>query len=84
MPTTTAEAQDVLDRAMKLPAAEREVIARRLLDSIDAPPSDADWDYWKLEIERRIKAVESGTMKTYSIEETMAHLRQVAAEGDRQ
>ncbi|QJW96099.1 addiction module protein [Frigoriglobus tundricola] len=81
--TETPEVRDVLDRALKLSVAERELIARRLRDSIDAPPTDADWDYWKAEIKRRIEAVENGTMKTYTLEETMAYLRQVAAEGGR-
>ena len=74
--TTTTEAQDVLDRALKLSAAERELIARRLIDSIDAPPSDADWEYWKAEIKRRIEDVESGRVKALTHEEAMAKIRQ--------
>lgn len=80
--TTTAEAGEILDRALKLSAAERERIAHRLLDSVYPPPNTYESaDALRAELQRRIEAVENGTMKTYTLEETMAYLRQVAAEG---
>ncbi len=81
----TSEVRDVLDRALKLSVAERELIAHRLLDSVHPPPNTFESeDALRAELLRRIKAVENGTMKTYTLEETMAYLRQVAAEGCRQ
>ncbi len=80
--TTMPEADEILDRAMKLSAVEREAIARRLLDSVYPPPNTFDSkEALQAELQRRIEAVENGTMKTYTLEEAMAYLRQVAAEG---
>ena len=82
MVTTTTEGDEVLNQALKLSVTERERIARRLLDSIEPPNSyDSPEALWA-ELQRRVDAVENGTMKTYTLEETMAYLRQVAAEGD--
>jgi putative addiction module component (TIGR02574 family) len=85
-PTTTPElqeARELIDRAMKLPPSLRAEIARTLDESVYGPPpnSDADRAYWKAEIARRIEAVRNGTMKTYTIEETMDYLRIVVNEG---
>ena len=70
--TTTTEAQDVLDRALKLPAAEREQIALRLRESIDPPPNVYESeDALRAELLCRIEAFERGEMKTYTLEETL-------------
>ena len=85
MSATTAETPevlDVLDRVLKLSAAERDLIASRLRDSVEAPPNTFESaEALRAELLRRIEAVENGTMKPYTLEETMAYLRQVAAEG---
>ena len=53
-----------------------------VLGSLGAPPnSDADRGYWKAEIARRIEAVRNGTMKTYTLDETMDYLQRVVDEG---
>lgn len=81
--TTTPEAEAIIDRALKLSAAEREVIACRLRDSLELPPNTFESpEALKAELKRRIEAYERGEMKTYTLEETMAYLRQVASEGD--
>jgi hypothetical protein len=75
------EAEELIDRAKKLPPALRERIVLELIHSAEAPPnSDADWEYWKSEIARRIEAVRNGTMKTYSLDETMEYLERVVDE----
>lgn len=81
-PTTEpTDVQDLFDRAMRLPPDVRERFAFDLLRSVNPPPnSDADWAYWKAEIARRIAAVENGTMKTYTLEETIDHLQKVLDE----
>lgn len=80
--TMTPEVQEIIDRAMKLLPTEREFVALRLLDSVEPPPNSFESpEALRAELKRRIEAVQNGTMKTYSIEETMEHLRQVAAEG---
>jgi putative addiction module component (TIGR02574 family) len=84
-PTATPEmleAESILDRAMKLPPVAREHVGLRLLESIEWPPEDPEEAKTALraELQRRMDAIASGTMKTYTIEETMAYLRQESAE----
>lgn len=82
--TTTPEmneARELVERAVKLPVAIRESVALAIWHSIDPPPnSDADREYWKAEIARRIEAVENGTMRTYTLEETLEHLQRIVDE----
>lgn len=75
------EARELVERAMKLSAPIREKIANELLDSV-YPPEDPEEvkKAWRAELQRRVDAIQNGTMKTYSIEETMAYLRQALAE----
>lgn len=77
------EAQDIIDRALKLSPPERERIAHALLDSVYPPdePEEAR-KALRAELQRRMDAVDNGTMKTYSIADTMAYLRQQSAERD--
>jgi len=66
---------------MKLSETDRAIIGRVLLNSVYPPPnSDADWEYWKAEIKRRIEAVESGEMKALMHEEAMAKIRKARKE----
>lgn len=76
----TPEGDAILTSALKLPAAEREAIAQRLLDSVGVPPTDADWEYWKAEIKRRVEDVESGRVKPLTLEEAMASIRKAREE----
>lgn len=87
MATTTTtpdamEARDIVDRAMKLPPAAREGIAHHLLQSVEPPPGppDSDREYWKVELQRRVESIENGTMKMYTLDETLAHMQQVLDE----
>ncbi|MDY3558835.1 addiction module protein [Gemmata sp. JC673] len=72
----TPEARDVLDRALKLSAPEREVIARRLMDSVAPPPGVYESeDALRAELLRRIEDIESGRVKALTYEEAMAAIR---------
>ncbi|HVL13778.1 MAG TPA: addiction module protein [Gemmata sp.] len=77
----TPEARDIIERALQLPPVERERIAHQLLDSV-YPPDDPEEvkRAWRAELQHRMDAIRDGTMKTYSVEETMAYLRQALAE----
>ena len=77
----TPEARDIIERALQLPPVERERIAHQLLDSV-YPPDDPEEvkRAWRAELQRRMDAICDGTMKSYSVEETMAYLRQALAE----
>ncbi len=81
--TTTSETPEteltpeLIARIMKLSQESRERL-RRLLG--EPPNTDADWDYWKAEIKRRIEDVESGKVKALSHEEAMAAIRKARLE----
>jgi putative addiction module component (TIGR02574 family) len=81
--TELREARELIDRAMRLSPIARESIAFELLDSLHGPSEDPEEvrKAWKAEIARRIEAVRNGTMKTYTLEETMEYLRKVVDEG---
>ena len=57
-----------------------ESIARLRAMLGDPPNSDADWEFWKAEIMRRIEAVESGKVKALTHEEAMAQIRKAREE----
>jgi putative addiction module component (TIGR02574 family) len=64
----------VLDEALKLPAAERMVIAEKLLQSVEAEADDEhDEDgvqaAWAEEIRRRSRELRDGPVKGLSVEE---------------
>jgi putative addiction module component (TIGR02574 family) len=81
MPATmTPEADAVLETALKLSAAEREAIALRLLDSIDAPNSFDSPEALRAELQRRIEDIESGRVKALSPEEATAAVRKAREE----
>lgn len=79
-----AQAKTVYDLGIQLPADSREVVALQLLESIDYPPEDPEEvkRAWQIELQRRVDEIESGRAKTFSLEESMAYLRQVVAEAD--
>lgn len=82
--TITPEAAAVLDSALKLSATEREAIALRLIDSVrPMPNSDADWEYWKAEIVRRVEDVRSGRVTALTAEESLANVRKALEEARR-
>lgn len=60
----TAKAQRVLDEALALDAEERADLAASLLDSLEEPEDPGAEEAWAQEIERRIREVEAGVVKT--------------------
>jgi len=63
-PESLDKLRDLIDRAAPIPG----------------PPPVGDAAYWKAEILRRSEAVENGTMKTYTLEETLERLQRVVDE----
>jgi putative addiction module component (TIGR02574 family) len=64
----------ILDEALKLPAAERMVIAERLFESVEAEADDVHDDddiqaAWAEEIERRSRELHDRTVKGLSVED---------------
>lgn len=69
------EVAEVIRLAMEFPPAEREEIARTLLESIDDADDQAELDAaWRTEIRRRIEDIRSGKVKTLTREEADAIL----------
>ena len=74
---------DLVERVMKLSAESKDKLVGMLMEDLDGPADDPEVvrAEWRAEIARRVEAVRSGAMKTYSVEETLAYLRQRLAEG---
>jgi putative addiction module component (TIGR02574 family) len=58
----TAKTKKLLDEELQLPLTEREALAGRLFDSLEADDPDAE-TAWQAEIERRIAELDQGTAK---------------------
>jgi len=67
----SAETQEILERALGLPAAEKARIVDELLTSLDEPDETID-ALWRKEVEDRIKAYNAGTLKSISLEDVIA------------
>jgi putative addiction module component (TIGR02574 family) len=58
----TSKAKKLLDEALQLSPAEREALAGRIFDSLEADDPDAKRS-WQAEIERRITDLDQGVVK---------------------
>ncbi len=56
--------QKVLEEALTLPPGERADLAATLIESLDEREDEAIEEAWAREIQRRMREVESGTVKT--------------------
>ena len=72
---------ELVERVLKLSPASRDRLLGLLAPERPPPLGEADRAALRAELQRRHDAVLDGSMPTYTIEETMAYLRQVAAEG---
>ena len=61
--TMTREAQTVLADALRLDVPSRAQLAVELLGSLDGPTDPGADAAWAVEIERRVTAIEAGTVK---------------------
>lgn len=60
----SGKGQKVLEEALALPPEERADLAATLIDSLDEREDEAVEEAWAREIQRRMREVESGTVKT--------------------
>ena len=67
-------ARQVFEEAMKLDPEERATLMRLLIESVDAEAEDGVEDAWRVEIERRMAELDSGTVQTIPWEELRARL----------
>ena len=62
----TQEADELLKKALTLPANERANLAGSLIDSLEETDETSAQDAWNDEIARRIEELDSGQAKTIS------------------
>ena len=70
----STETQEILNRALGLPAIDKARIADELLASLDHPDQAID-ALWRQEVEDRIAAYKAGILKSVSLEEVLAKYR---------
>ncbi len=70
----SVETQEILDRALGLPAVEKARIVDELLSSLDRPDEAID-ALWRKEVEDRIKAYNAGTLKSVSLDDVLSKYR---------
>jgi putative addiction module component (TIGR02574 family) len=70
----SAETQEILDRALGLPAIEKARIVDELLSSLEQPDEVVD-ALWRKEVEDRIQAYNAGSLKSVSLDEVLSKYR---------
>ena len=74
----TRETEDLLERALRLPAEGRATLAQQLIESLDDAGDEgpaAVERAWAEEIKRRLREVREGHVKTIPWDEAMANAR---------
>lgn len=66
--------EELLREASELPETQRAELAGRLLESLDGQPEEGVEAAWAEEVERRVRQLESGEVKTIPWEEVRAKL----------
>jgi putative addiction module component (TIGR02574 family) len=67
----SAEAQDILDRALKLSAVDKARLVDKLLSSLDKPDEAMD-GLWRKEVEDRLEAYRAGNLRAVPLEQVLA------------
>ena len=70
----SVETQEILDRALKLPAVDKAYLVDELLTSLDKPDEAID-AMWRQEVEDRLKAYKAGNLRAISLEQVLAQYR---------
>jgi putative addiction module component (TIGR02574 family) len=69
-------ARELFEEAMKLGPEERATLMRLLIDTLDAESQEGAEDAWRVEVERRIAELDSGTVEAVPWEQVRARLYQ--------
>lgn len=70
----TRELAELFEEASQLPEAERAELAGLLIESLEGEPDAGVEAAWAEEIERRVRQIDSGEVKTIPWEEVRAKL----------
>ena len=68
------ETQEILDRALQLPAIDKARLVDELLSSLDKPDEAID-ALWRKEVEDRIQAYKAGNLRAVSLEQVLEKYR---------
>ena len=68
----TRSARELFEEAMRLDAQERATLMRLLIEALDAEVEEGVEDAWRVEVERRMAELESGSVETIPWEEVRA------------
>ena len=69
-------ARELFEEAMRLDPDERASLMRLLIDTLDATAEEGVEDAWRVEVQRRIAELDSGTVEAVPWEELRARLYQ--------
>lgn len=67
-------ARELFEEAMRLAPEERATLMRLLIESLDTEAEEGVEDAWRIEIERRMAELDSGSLETIPWEELRARL----------
>ena len=70
----SVETQEILDRALKLPAVDKVRLVDEILSSLDKPDVAID-ALWQKEVEDRIEAYNAGNLRAVSLDQVLAKYR---------
>lgn len=75
--------EELLEKALQLPSAEQEKIARALYENLADEEAEDEDEYpaeveaaWAEEIQRRVEEIRNGTVELIPADEVMAELRE--------
>ena len=73
---TQASPAELLECALRLPADDRLALATEILESVEGP-EDPKWvAAWAAELDRRVKELDAGTVKTIPWEQVKSEMLQ--------
>jgi putative addiction module component (TIGR02574 family) len=73
---TQASPAELLECALRLPADDRLALATEILESVEGP-DDPKWvASWAAELDRRVKELDAGTVKTIPWEQVKSEMLQ--------
>ncbi len=67
-------ARELFEEAMRLDPEERATLMRLLIENLDAESEEGVEDAWRVEIERRMAELDSGSVQTIPWDELRARL----------
>jgi putative addiction module component (TIGR02574 family) len=71
----SSDPAELAQQAMALPVAARLALAAQLLDSVEGP-EDPDWEAaWAVELDRRVKEYEAGTVQAIPAADVLERMR---------